>query len=196
MTTLQLPTLEFVASPNFSSRNGVKVDLIVCHDCEGNAAGAVNWFSQRKSDVSAHLVIREDGAHAWQMVDFEDKAWHAVDFNSRSIGVEMGGFEAKGFAGGEWGMTANVVAYLLHKFGIPPVWSTNGEAAGFCSHRDLGRAGGGHVDPTKNLQIWQNFVAKVKNAYELAPPEIWVGVHGEPPAKPAGFVPTPTARKD
>lgn len=184
---LALPPLKHVASPNFSSRAGRKVDLIVCHDCEGSYAGSISWFSQPASQVSAHLILREDGQEATQMVDFADKAWHAVAFNSRSIGVEMAGYAAKGYGAPEWQDAANVIAYLLHAFGIPCQWSQHGTVAGFCSHYDLGAAGGGHKDPTTDFATWQQFVARVQAAYALPAPASWVA---------APFVPTPTVRKD
>jgi hypothetical protein len=186
-TLLALPPLKHVASPNFSGRNGRAIDLLVIHDCEGAYGGAISWFSQKASQVSAHLVLREDGQEATQMVDFAEKAWHACDFNSRSIGVEMAGYSAKGFGAPEWQDAANVAAYLLHKFKIPCHWSPQGIEPGFCSHFNLGKAGGGHSDPTTDPAIWQHFVGLVRAAYLLSPPASWM---------PAPFVPTPTVRKD
>jgi len=186
-TSLALPPLHFVSSPNFSSRGGRKIDLVVIHDCEGGYAGAISWFSQKASDVSAHIVLREDGLEAVQMVDFANKAWHACAFNSRSIGVEMAGLSSKGFAAGEWQAEANIVAYLLHKFGIPCQWAKGGIGPGFCSHFDLGKDGGGHCDPTTDSALWTHFVGQVSSAYRLAPPADW-------PAQ--RFMPTPTVRKD
>lgn len=161
---LALPALKWVASPNYSIR-GAKVDLIVLHDCEGSYAGAVNWFANRKSNVSAHLVLKEDGSEATQMVAFADKAWHACNFNSRSIGVEMGGFEERGFADAEWRRAAVVVAYLLHRFGIPAQFAAAGAGPGFCRHLDLGKAGGGHSDPTRDDAVWKKFIAYVVAAH-------------------------------
>ena len=87
-----LPTLLWRPSPNFSSRRGTRVDLLVLHDCEGGYEGSVRWFELSRSSVSAHYVVREDGAEASQMLDLADNAWHACTFNRRSVGVEMGGF--------------------------------------------------------------------------------------------------------
>ncbi len=113
--TIVLPKLHWIASPNFSSRSA-PVDLIVLHDTEGGYTGAISWFSQAKSQVSAHFVLREDGAEAVQMVHLDKKAWHAKAFNSRSIGIEMAGFASKGFAPGEWQSAANTVAWLLKQW--------------------------------------------------------------------------------
>lgn len=194
--SLVLPPLKHVPSWNFSSRNGRKVDLIVVHDCEGSYAGSIGWFAQRQSQVSAHLVLRDDGGEATQMVDFDAKAWHAVAFNSRSIGLEMAGFSKKGFEAAEWQVAANIVAYLLRRFSIPCQWSQHGDGPGFCSHYDLGKAGGGHSDPTTDSAVWTHFVGLVSAAYRLTPPANWTGEAGAPPPVPAGFVPTPTIRRD
>lgn len=162
--TQSLPALKWVPSPNYSNRTA-KVDLIVVHDCEGSYAGAVNWFANRKSNVSAHLVLKEDGTEATQMVAFGEKAWHACDFNSRSIGVEMGGFEDRGFPDAEWQRAAVIVAYLLQKFEIPVQFAKGGVGPGFCRHLDLGKAGGGHSDPTRDDAVWQKFITYVEAAH-------------------------------
>jgi N-acetyl-anhydromuramyl-L-alanine amidase AmpD len=56
-----LPALLRRPSPNFSSRHGTRVDLLVLHDCEGGCEGSVRWFELSGSSVSAHYVVREDG---------------------------------------------------------------------------------------------------------------------------------------
>lgn len=195
MSALILPPLKRVASPNFSNRT-VKVDLVVVHDCEGSYVGAIGWFAQSKSQVSAHLILREDGQEATQMVDFGAKAWHAVAFNSRSIGLELAGFAAKGFSVPEWQSAANIVAWLLHKFGIPARWAEHGNGPGFCSHWDLGVAGGGHTDPTRDVATWQAFANRVTMAYGQDAPADWPSAGGIVPGIPKHFVPTPTIRKD
>ena len=187
MTTLILPPLRWVRSPNFDVGRTHPIDLVVLHDCEGNYHGSIGWFTEPQSQVSAHIVLREDGGEATQMVQFTDKAWHVVSFNSMSIGVEMAGYGAKGFDAPEWQAAANITAYLLHKFGLPPTWAHGGQGKGFTSHYDLGKLGGGHTDPTRDPKIWQMFVDRVTAAYALVPPSSW---------SVAPFVPTPTVRRD
>lgn len=186
-SALALPPLKRVSSPNFSTRGGRAVDLIVVHDCEGSYVGSIAWFANPASQVSAHIILREDGAEAVQMVDFANKAWHAVAFNPRSIGIEMAGFATKGFGAPEWQVAANIVAYLLHEFQIPCQWSHGGLGPGFTSHFDLGAAGGGHRDPTTDTPTWTHFVQLVTAAHALPAPASW-------PVET--FVPTPTTRKD
>lgn len=195
MPALTLPPLKWVPSPNFSKRTA-QIDLVVLHDCEGSYAGSINWFSQKQSQVSAHLVLKDDGSECTQMVDFANKAWHAVAFNSRSIGLEMAGFAKKGFAESEWQEAADIVAYLLHKFNIPCQWAKGGVGPGFTSHFDLGKKGGGHSDPTTDPKVWDAFVKRVQKSYALTPPADWSPAKtAAAPAAPKTFVPTPTVRK-
>lgn len=159
---MSLPALKWAASPNFSHRLGSRVDLIVIHDTEGGYSGAVGWFANAHSGVSAHFVLKEDGSEATQMVAVADKAWHACAFNSRSIGLEMAGFAKAGYGEAEWTAAARVVAHLLHAHQIPVQWARHGVGPGFCSHFDLGQAGGGHCDPTTDSTVWASFVDRVE----------------------------------
>ncbi len=178
---MSLPPLKWRASPNFSSRSA-RVDLLVVHDTEGSYEGSINWFSEKVSNVSAHFVIKEDGSEVTQMVDLADKAWHCCAFNSRSVGFEMAGIAAKGFGAPEWDAVANIVAFHLHHLQIPNKWSRGGVGPGFCSHHDLGKAGGGHNDPTVDPKVWANFVELVGVAYNKGSfPPIWE--HEHEPAK-------------
>ena len=164
---MTLPKLLWKPSPNFSQRTA-KVDLIVIHDCQGGYAGSIATFQDRDNGgrpVSAHYVLKEDGSEATQMVTLDKKAWHCVNFNSRSIGIEMAGWEAKGYAPSEWGSAEAMTAYLCHKIGIPIRWAEGGVGPGIARHFDLGAAGGGHQDPTLDTAVWLNFMAGVKVAY-------------------------------
>lgn len=162
---LLLPNLKWISSPNFSNRSGAKVNLCVIHDTEGGYQGAIATFTNSHSQVSAHFVLKEDGSEATQMVELAKKAWHVVEFNSRSVGIEMSGFEARGYGDSEWGTAAAMTAYLCHRFGIPPKWAPHGDGPGICRHLDLGAAGGGHVDPTQDMTVWQAFLAHVAKLY-------------------------------
>lgn len=169
-----LPPLKFVASPNFSSRSGARVDLVVVHDTEGAYSGAIAWFAQKRSQVSAHYVLREDGGEATQMVELADKAWHVCAFNRRSVGLEMAGRESAGFSDACWLATARIVAYLLHHLQIPCRFAAGGVGPGFCRHYDLGPAGGGHDDPTTDAAKWAWFSGLVAAEYARGDlPEMW-----------------------
>jgi hypothetical protein len=176
---MSLPPLKWRASPNFSSRHGRRVDLFVVHDAEGAYEGTIDWFAEQRSEVSAHFVVKEDGSEATQMVDLADNAWHACAFNSRSVGMEMAGLASKGFGAPEWQTAATIVAFHLHHLQIPLRWARGGVGPGFCSHYDLGVAGGGHRDPTTEADVWAHFVQIVGDAYHKGSfPPIWEAERG------------------
>ncbi len=177
-----LPPLKWVPSPNFEARPG-PVTLIVLHDCEGSYQSAIHTFQDGTpgNRVSAHFVLKEDGSEVSQMVSLDKAAWHCRSFNGRSIGVEMAGFAERGFQPSEWDSAARIVAYLLHRYGLPCQWAHRGATPGFTSHFDLGKAGGGHSDPTTDLHIWQGLIDRVQSAYAAGGfPTSWA--RGEPVA--------------
>ena len=53
----------------------------------GNAQSWKEWFERQKS-VSIHYVVDRDGQIA-QSIDEDRVAWHANDYNRRSIGIEL-----------------------------------------------------------------------------------------------------------
>jgi N-acetylmuramoyl-L-alanine amidase len=62
-------------SPNVTfGRQGSPITAIVLHGTAGN--GAVGWFAQPVSQVSAHYVVERDGT-VTQCVREQDTAWHA-----------------------------------------------------------------------------------------------------------------------
>src|SRR5450756_1533691 len=127
-----LPPLRQTPSPNYSSRNGARVRLVVVHDCEGSGPGAVSWFAQRRSEVSANIVLNDDGSFATQCVPMNEKAWHACGANPFSDSIELGGYTRLGFGAAELDSAAAIVAWLLHRRGLPCRWAERGEGDGFC----------------------------------------------------------------
>lgn len=148
-----LPPLEQRHSPNQSSRLGMPVSMIVLHSTEGAYAGAVDWLCNPASQVSAHLVLREDGGEATQLVPYGEKAWHVAAYNPFSIGLECAGFSGR-LPSGQLRVAARIVAFLLHKHGLPAryvgarVW-----LKGWSLHQALGVQGGGHHDP--GFSLWR-----------------------------------------
>jgi N-acetylmuramoyl-L-alanine amidase len=70
--------------------------LIIHYTAGGTMSGAVEWFKNAASKVSAHLVIDRDG-ETTQMVRFDRIAWHAgvsswrgrSGMNKFSLGIEL-----------------------------------------------------------------------------------------------------------
>ena len=98
---MAIPPIKWTPSPNVSSRGGQKVRLIVTHDCEGNYAGSISWFAMKQSQVSAHLVLRDDGAEATQMVAWGDKAWHACFAGDERVMTRNGSVSFKELSGAD-----------------------------------------------------------------------------------------------
>lgn len=196
--TLQLPALTWTPSPNYSSRGGQRVRLIVVHDCEGSFAGSVSWFAMARSQVSAQIVLSDDGARAVLMVAWGNKAWHACDVNSFSEGIEAAGYAAKGLGAPEWATLAAIVAFRLRANGIPCQRATAANAwTGYCQHVDLGAMGGGHHDVTLDPAIRAQFDALIAAAYAQEMPASWTPAGQAPaPDAPAGFTPSGTVRHD
>jgi hypothetical protein len=150
-----LPKLVWRASPNYSSRRGARVRLLTWHAAQGGYAGACSWLCNPRSGVSAHVCEREDGAEATQMVAWDEKAWHCAAYNSVSEGLEMAGF------GPNWPIAqlqvaARIIAFRLRRRGLPPRFARRGIGVGFCRHKDLGAAGGGHTQcPPMSLATWR-----------------------------------------
>src|SRR3954470_4414844 len=115
-----LPELKWVPSPNYSGRGLTGIKMVVLHDTEGSYDGAISWFKNPSSQVSAHVVLREDGREATQMVAYGNKAWHCADFNSESLGLEMAGVASKGFSSDELRVAARIIAFFLHQYHLPP----------------------------------------------------------------------------
>jgi N-acetyl-anhydromuramyl-L-alanine amidase AmpD len=173
-----LPALEQVPSPNRSGRRGARVDLLVWHETAGSYAGAVRWLCtptvydahgnvRSGPNASAHLVIDEHGRQASQLVPLEVKAWHAADFNPRSIGVEHANTTAKGYATErQLRVSARVFGWLCVRENIPPRWARGGHGPGVCYHGELGAAGGGHPQCGPEPQAWQRFLEYLHHELE------------------------------
>lgn len=82
-----------------------KPEAIVIHITEGSASGAIAWFKNIKSQVSAHYIVKKTGEIV-QVVSPDNTAWHAgiiknptwpllkqgVNPNLYTIGIENEGF--------------------------------------------------------------------------------------------------------
>lgn len=108
-------------SGNQSSREGVAPERIVLHTTEGSYSGAISWFRNNSSDVSAHYVVRRSDGHVTQMVRDAGKAWHACQNNSDTIGIEH---EGQSSNSAQWTpalleSSAQLTAWLVQEHNIP-----------------------------------------------------------------------------
>jgi hypothetical protein len=117
-----LPPLVQARTPNQSSRNGATITHLVWHATAGHYAPSIAWLQHPAAQASAHLVVREDGGEATQLVKLAVKAWHAEAWNPFSVGVEHASMGA-GFAShDQLERSVRIFGWLCHHLNIPPVF--------------------------------------------------------------------------
>lgn len=148
------------------------IDMIVIHDIEGTALGAVSWFQNSKARVSAHYVVDASEGRIWQMVKERDIGWHAGnrDINARSVGIEHEGFAYRpGFySAALYEASARLVRSISLRHNIPR------DRTHIIGHHEVphptrpGSFGGsnGHTDPGPYWD-WQRFMTLVRNDARL-----------------------------
>jgi hypothetical protein len=108
---------------NFGNRSGglAAIDMVVIHTVEGSYSGAISWFRNPASEVSAHYVIRRSDGQVTQMVYDEARAWHAGSVNTRSIGIEHEGAasNAANWTDALLESSARLGAWLSNSYDIP-----------------------------------------------------------------------------
>lgn len=181
-------TREWIASPNYSSRGGSDVRLVVVHTAEGsrNFRDLGNFFASASSQVSSHVGIDDERGVIGEYVRRPDKAWTQSNFNPQAVSVELcaAPINSSQPCGASWsaeewnkhdGMLANLADWIREEcayFDIPIVKLSASEAqggskAGVCGHVDLGVGGGNHSDPGPNFP-WQRVMDMARGA---APPQ-------------------------
>lgn len=179
-----LPQIKWHPTKAQGDRNGHQVRLIPLHRWAARATfpgpaearsyhGVISEFENTANQASAHFVYPGSsvagGLEVTQMVPMRFKAWTESFFNPVCVEIECAdaiwlGHDAYGLA-----VTARMTAYLLHHFGLPPVWVHGADVLhghGFCRHADLGAAGGGHTQcPTTDLHFFAVFAAMVTHEY-------------------------------
>ena len=148
---------------NQSARSAGGISLIVLHTTEGHNRPGVgdlvdlaNFFDNPAVEASSHVANDAEG-HDARMVPDHRKAWTQSGYNSASLSIEQIGFAATTKA--EWfkhaphqlANTAKWIAYWHEEHDIPirrAITLAGGiQRSGVASHKQLGSAGGGHVDP-------------------------------------------------
>ena len=146
-----------IPSPNYSSRGGTSVRLIVLHTAEGALTyqSLGSFFSNPASGVSSHVGIDDTPGTVGEYVQRSGKAWTQGNANPYSVAAELCAFAAWT---SEWDdhsqMLANTAQWIAEEaryFGVPLVrlsasQAQDGYSKGVCQHVDLGSAGGGHWD--------------------------------------------------
>ena len=162
----------------------IRHSKIVLHRTEGpTAEGAVNWLARPTTRASAHLVSDGTGKLTYQMVPLQFRAWAQCNFNSECISIEYPGFTAEGVPDALLAVMARDTAWLLKAYALPCRHAESGEGDGFCSHHDLGQAGGGHTDICGvDDKTWRKLERGVQMAFDAFgddPLPAWA-LHGVP----------------
>jgi hypothetical protein len=147
----------WIGSPNYSSRGGSGVRLIVLHTAEGAKSyqSLGNYFASSSSGVSSHVGIDDTPGEIGEYVKPGNKAWTACNANPVAIQAETCAWAT--WTTTEWHqhpvMLENVAQWVSEeaaRFSIPIVRLTpaqaQGSSAGVCDHNALGAWGGGHWD--------------------------------------------------
>ena len=149
---------KWIASPNYSSRGGAGVRLIVVHTAEGARSidELGNYFASSSSQVSSHVGADDTPNTVGEYVKRGNKAWTAANANPVAVQIEMCGFAS--WSTSTWKnshaeMLRNCAKWIAEEsatFGIPitklSASQAQGSGRGVCQHKDLGSWGGGHVD--------------------------------------------------
>ncbi|MGW0807799.1 N-acetylmuramoyl-L-alanine amidase [Nonomuraea sp. NPDC002799] len=97
------------------------IDRIVIHVTQGSYAGTISWFQNAAANVSSHYVVRSSDGAITQMVREKDRAFHAGDYNRRSVGIEHEGFvnNASWFTDAMYRSSAALTRNIADRYGIP-----------------------------------------------------------------------------
>jgi hypothetical protein len=148
---------EAIPSPNYSSRGGAAVRLIVLHTAEGSrtieSLGA--FFANPSAEASSHVGIDDQAGVVGEYVKRSSKAWTAAGANPVAVQAELCAFAS--WSAEEWRRHPNMletcarwIVEEARAFGLPIVRlsasQAQGSGRGVCQHDDLGAWGGGHWD--------------------------------------------------
>jgi hypothetical protein len=175
----------WIPSPNYSSRGGSSVRIVVVHTAEGATTyqSLGNFFANRSAQVSSHTGIDDTPNTIGEYVKPPDKAWTAAAYNPAAIQTELCGFAS--WTPATWAkhptMLENCAAWIreeCQRYGLPIVKLNAAQAQaggrGVCGHVDLGRGGGGHWDPGPSFP-WTDVINMAKGGApptpEPAPPK-------------------------
>jgi N-acetylmuramoyl-L-alanine amidase-like protein len=171
----------WIRSPNYSSRGGTAVRLIVVHTAEGARTYQElgNFFASSSSAVSSQTGIDDTPGTIGEYVKRPDKAWTQANANPYCTSTELCAFAA--WTPKDWDqhptMLENCARWIAEEaahFGIPirklNASQAQGGSAGVCGHVDLGAAGGGHWDPGPDFP-WSKVIEMAKSGGGMPEPK-------------------------
>ena len=121
---------------------GSSIDCVVLHATAGSLSGALAWFANPASGVSAHYIVAKDG-DVYQMVEEDRYAHHAgaseyqgrKNFNDFSVGIEIVNLNdgEDTYPASQFESMVKLVSYLVEKHKIARDW--------IVTHADVSTAG-------------------------------------------------------
>jgi hypothetical protein len=193
-------TLQRVAipSPNYSSRGGSAVRLIVIHTAQGASTKEdLGAYFQGNVEASSHTGIDDELGVIATYVERAQKSWTQANANPYCVSTELCAWAEWSTA--EWhghpNILSNVAQWVAEEaaaFGIPIIGLNAGQAqggaSGVCQHVDLGSAGGGHWDAGPGFPMSEVLAMAGGQAPSTPSPQ--------PPSPSAPAGPAPTLHVD
>ncbi|MDN4592925.1 N-acetylmuramoyl-L-alanine amidase [Polycladomyces subterraneus] len=150
-------------SGNYTTANreadGNTINYVIIHTTEGSYAGTISWFQNPSANVSAHYVIRSSDGAITQMVQNQDIAWHAGnwDYNVHSIGIEHEGYvnDPSWYTDTMYRASANLTRWICDMYGIPK------DREHIIGHSEV--PGATHTDPGPGWD-WNYYMSLVTQA--------------------------------
>jgi hypothetical protein len=141
-------------------RQGARISYIVIHDTEGSYAGAISWFKNPASNVSAHYILRSSDGDITQMVREQDIAWHAGNwnYNKAAIGIEHEGWMSqpdRWYTEVMYRRSAQLTAAIAKRYGVPV------DRQHIIGHYQVPRPND-HVDPGPGWK-WDHYMDLVRS---------------------------------
>jgi len=148
-----------------ASRRSADIDYVVIHTVQGSYAGAISWFQNSQSNVSAHYVVRRSDGAITQMLKNEDMGWHAGvrTYNQRSIGIEHEGWvsDSNNYTQAMLQASADLTRWLCDTLGIPK------DRQHIVGHSEI--PGATHGDPGRYFP-WSQYMNLVNSSGGAPPP--------------------------
>lgn len=112
----------WIASPNYSSRNGTTISALAMHTVQGSYSGCISWFQNSSANASTQYVVRSSDGQLTQMVTEANKAWHVGSENPYTIGYEHEGWvdNASWYTPAMYQSSANLTRDICNDWNIDP----------------------------------------------------------------------------
>jgi hypothetical protein len=148
---------------NYSSRNGATIGYYFVHYiATGTYEGAISWFHNCSSQVSAHYVVRNSDGQVTQVVREYDKAWSqgVAFYNERGVGTEhevLASNLSMWYSDPMMTSAGNLARNVCDRRGIPKLRKV--AAPGINGHSDVYNTS----CPNMTQAVWNLFMSKVNS---------------------------------